>query len=540
MAEVLDHEDNETDLSVIATRLLGVLIRRRWLIASTATVVVLGIIAVSMRLPNRYTSEATILAVQQRVPERYVAPTATTDPTQALEAMVQESLSRPRLLSVIDELGLHPEERKRLKPEELITLVRRDLTIEPLERMLGGRGDVNAFKISFVADSPQLAQQVTKRLTTLFIEQNLKTRADQAVTTTEFLHEQLESAKQQLHEQEQRLRDFKMQFLGELPEQQQSNLGILTNVQSQLDNVMASRNQAQQQRLYLESMVGEYERRGKRTGLVRSEAGEVLPPLQLAENELVQLEKQMKSLLAVYTSSHPDVLRKQKEIERQRAQVQGVRSVKLVAAEPGSGSVEASSDSQQDMLVAQLKSQLRANHLEVENLAQKEQKLRQEIELYQSRLNLTPVREQQLTSIQRDYDLIKAHYGELLKKQQESQLATDLEKRQDGQQFRLADPPNFPTVPSSPKRFKISVMGLFGGVVLGCALAFLIDFKYSPFLTEDHAARKLKLPLTVGIPLVLTTADVRARSSRRIVESCAAIATLLLIAYVEMYVYRCG
>ncbi|HEY9500436.1 MAG TPA: GNVR domain-containing protein, partial [Pyrinomonadaceae bacterium] len=227
-------------------------------------------------------------------------------------------------------------------------------------------------------------------------------------------------------------------------------------------------------------------------------------------------------------------------IERQRAQVQGVRSVKLVAAEPGSGSVEASSDSQQDMLVAQLKSQLRANHLEVENLAQKEQKLRQEIELYQSRLNLTPVREQQLTSIQRDYDLIKAHYGELLKKQQESQLATDLEKRQEGQQFRLADPPNFPTLPSSPKRFKISVMGLFGGVVLGCALAFLIDFKYSPFLTEDHAARKLKLPLTVGIPLVLTTADVRARSSRRIVESCAAIATLLLIAYVEMYVYRCG
>ena len=109
--------------------------------------------------------------------------------SQALEAMIQEVLSRPRLLAMMDEFGLFAEERKRLKPEELLTLIRRDLKIEPIERMLG-RGDVNAFKISFVADNPQRAQLITQRLTTLFIEQNLKARADQATTTTEFLHEQ--------------------------------------------------------------------------------------------------------------------------------------------------------------------------------------------------------------------------------------------------------------------------------------------------------------------------------------------------------------
>src|SRR5204863_392273 len=85
---------------------------------------------------------------------------------------------RSRSIAVIEELGLHPEERKRLKPEELLELVRRDLKVQPLERMLG-RGDVNAFKIAFIADTPQLAQAVTQRLTTLFIEQNLKARADQ-------------------------------------------------------------------------------------------------------------------------------------------------------------------------------------------------------------------------------------------------------------------------------------------------------------------------------------------------------------------------
>ena len=187
-------QELEGDLSETLTKAAGLLIRRRWWIMCTAVFVALGTVAFSLKMPNRFTSEATIFAVQQRVPERYVVPTSTADPSQALEAMVQEVLSRPRLLAIVEELGLHPEERQRLKPEELLELVRRDLKVEPIERTLG-RGDVNAFKIAFVADTPHLAQAVTQRLTTLFIEQNLKTRADQATTTSQFLHEQLEATR---------------------------------------------------------------------------------------------------------------------------------------------------------------------------------------------------------------------------------------------------------------------------------------------------------------------------------------------------------
>jgi succinoglycan biosynthesis transport protein ExoP len=230
---------------------LGIAIRRRWLILGSVFSITLGTVLISFRIPNRFTSEATIFAVQQRVPERYVVPTTNSDPSQALEAMVQEVLSRPRLLGVIHELALYTERKKELEPDELIQLVRKDLTVEPVERMLGS-GSVNAFKVSFIADTPEMARAVTDRLTTLFIQQNLKARADQAATTTEFLHEQLEVARRDLQVKEQHLRDFKMQYLGELPEQQQGNLGILAGVQSQLDNVMASQNQAKQQRLYLE------------------------------------------------------------------------------------------------------------------------------------------------------------------------------------------------------------------------------------------------------------------------------------------------
>ena len=534
----MPEEELESDLSDALKKVIDLLVRRRWWIAGTAIAIALGTIAVSFRLPNRYTSEATIFAVQQRVPERYVVPTATADPSQALEAMVQEVLSRPRLLAVIDEFGLLAEERKRLKPEQLFTLIRRDLKIEPLERMLG-RGDVNAFKISFVADNPQLAQVVTQRLTTLFIEQNLKARADQATTTTEFLHEQLKVARQDLDQQEQRLRDFKMQYLGELPEQQQGNLGILASLQSQLDNVMASRNQAQQQRLYLESLLSEYERRGNRSAPVRSASGEILTPVQAAESDLLRLQAEKKNLLTIYTANHPDVLRKQSEIAAQQVFLENLKSAKP-SVDGNDIARDGSATAEQDIGSAQLRSQLRANKLEIDNLITKEHKLRSDVDLYQNRLNLTPVREQQLTSIQRDYDLLKLHYGELLKKEQESQLATDLEKRQEGQQFRLADPPNLPTMPSSPKRFKISLMGLLGGLVCGCALAFLIDFRHSSFRSEDDAMRQLALPMAIGIPLLLTAAEEKSRSRKRVLEYFAASALLTVVAFAEVYVYRHG
>lgn len=533
-----DIEEPEGDFIQTLDWALDVLIRYRWIVLSAMCAISLGTIAVLFYLPNRYTSEATIFAVQQRVPERYVVPTATSDVPQALEAMVQEVLSRPRLLSVIDELGLYQKQRERLKPEQLIHLMRSNVVVEPIESKLG-RGDVNAFKVSFGANDPRTAQIVTQRLTTLFIEQNLKTRSDQSATTTEFLHEQLKVARQDLDRQEQRLRDFKMRHLGELPEQQQGNLGILGSVQSQLDNVMASRNQAQQQRLYIESLLSEYEQRVKRITPALSSSGEILTPLQVAESDLIRLQAEKKTLLAVYTSSHPDVLRKQSEIVLQRTLLEGLRSAKPLNVEK-QDSPDDSSPSEQNMVVAQLRSQLSANKLEIDNLARKEQKLREDSELYQSRLNLTPVREQELTSIQRDYDLLKLHYGELLKKEQESQLAKDLEKRQEGQQFQLADPPNLPTVPSSPKRVKISLIGLLGGLILGCALAVLMELKNSSFHSEDDATRQLNLPLVVGIPLLLTSTEQKSRSRRRVLEWVAASALLIVVAAAEFYVYRNG
>src|SRR5260370_15269513 len=469
-------EEQEQNLGPRLDRIVPLFIQRRWLILATACTIALTTIVVLFQLPNHYTSEATIVLVQQQVPERYVVPTSTSDLSQALDGMVQEILSRPRLLSIIDEFGLYRKQKPRAAPDELIETIRQDVSIKPINS--SGQREANSFKISFIAQRPELAQAVTTKLTRLFIEQNLKARADQANTTTVFLREQLDIAKTKLLEQEQRLRDFKMQYLGELPEQQQGNLGILAGLQNQLENVQASRNHAQQQRLYLQSLLSEY-RRLNRQGYASSATGNgpVLTPLESAQRELERLKRDRAMLLAVYTLEHPDVLRKNQEIKVQEGLLDALKVAKTPSPGDAPQSGDAGATEEGDAGSAQLRSQLQANTLEIENLTKKEQKVREEVEQYRSRLNATPVREQQLTSMQRDYDMLRQSYGDLLKKEQESQLATNLEKRQEGQQFRLADPPNLPDRPSSPKRLKISVIALAVGILVGCALAFVLEIR---------------------------------------------------------------
>src|SRR6266853_1911721 len=468
----------ESDLNKTVGWLASLVTRRRWWILVGTCVTVLATATILSRLPNRYTSEATLLVVQQRGPERYVIPTANPDTSKALQAVTQEVLSRSRLLGIIDELGLYPKEKDHLAPEELIEQMRKDVGITPVESS-PDRRDVNSFKISFIADDPHLAQKVTGRLTSMLIETNVKTRADQATTTNNFLEEQLVAARGKLAEQEQRLRDFKTQYLGELPEQQQGNLQILSGLQIQLQNTTSGLNRAQQQRLYLESLLGEYQRLTPRHAPVPAP---VLPsvsqtpsPLEAAQKDLDRLQSEKAALLTTSTARHPDVLKIGRAITEQEALVARLKALKIPTTEKPQAPAATPEGTEYDTTIAQLRSQLEAARLEMANLSKDEVQLKASIAQYQNRLNLIPIREQQLSGILREHDQLKKNYEELQNEGRQSQLVTTLEKEQEDQQFRLVDPPSLPTLPSSPKRARISLGGAVAGVFLGFALALLAE-----------------------------------------------------------------
>jgi polysaccharide chain length determinant protein (PEP-CTERM system associated) len=515
-------EEPETDINETVGRLLKIMARHRWWVLLPTVVAVFATLLVLSRIPNRYSSEATLLVVQQQVPQRYVLPTTTTDIREGLQATTQEVLSRTRLLQIIEEFSLYSKERRRLSPEGLLEVMRSDIGIQPIESPSPPK-DVSSFKISFIADNPQLAQGVTSKLTSLFIEQNLVTREHQASTTTNFLQEQLEATRKKLTEAEEQVRSFKMQNLGALPEQQQGNLTILGGLQAQLQSTMSSLSRARERLEYLRSLNG-----------YRA---------QMVESDLDRLKSERATLLVRYTSQYPAVRKANEKISQTEALLRTLRASPVARNEKVQDEAPLTSfGADQDPSIAlQLKSQLESNRLEIENLTKEEKQLKAAVEQYQKRLNQTPVREQQLTGVLRNYDQLKQDYVDLLNKESQSRMAADLEKRQEGQQFRMVDQPSLPTVPSSPDRVKINLVGAGGGVLLGLVLAFLVDSKDHSFRSEKDLGQRFPLPLVVGVPLLFTSTERRVLTWKRTFE-CLGGACLLLAVFAaelyEFYLYR--
>ena len=173
-------------------------------------------------------------------------PNVSADLQDRLQNMTQQILSRSRLLKTIEDFNLYPQLRARVSDDELVERMRKDIQVE-LVQATNRSGELSAFKVAYMSKDSVLAQKVTSRLTSLFIEENLKARQEQSTQTTQFLASQLEEAGRGLAEQEAKVREFKSQYLGQLPEQVQSNVQILAGLQAQLQQETDQLGRAKQQ-----------------------------------------------------------------------------------------------------------------------------------------------------------------------------------------------------------------------------------------------------------------------------------------------------
>jgi polysaccharide chain length determinant protein (PEP-CTERM system associated) len=446
------------------------------------------------------------MAVQQQVSQKYVDPVNTMTTPEIVNSMSREIMSRSRLLGIIDAFGLYPKEKATMKPDQLAERMRKDIDVTPLDVLKGIRGDTTftAFMLSFTADTPRLSQEVASRLTSLFIEESLKTQSNQASGTAKFLSEQLEAAKQKLQQQEQRLSNFKLSNLAELPEQAGANIEVLKELRVQLQTVMGNRGKLQQQRSALDSALS--------VGLAR-------------------LQTDRSQLLTRYTIKNPEVVTKDLQI----AQVQELLS-QLKAGKAGI-SKPPEAQAADDPGVAQWRGQVEVNLVDTENVVKDEARLRSDIAQNQARLRLTPVREQQLAAILREYELYRQDYADLQNKQLRSQLTANLEGQQEGQRFRLVDPPTLPAFPSGPKRMKISLGAVAAGIALGVLLAFLMDMRNRAFHDEKEVKRHFGAPLIVGVPLFRTRREERWRKWRLAFEWLAACAMIVVVVAAEVIVF---
>lgn len=445
--------------------------RRSWYLLIPLFLVWLLVWGAGWVLPSKYRSSTLILVEQPTVPQQFVVPNVGGDLQDRLQSITQQILSRTHLLDIIQRLSLYEKSQERMTPDDLVERMRKDIEIELVRAP--GRDQLTAFNVSFVADDPHVAQQVTSELTNLFINENLTARTKQSESTTEFLGSQLEDARRALAEQEQKVRQFKDQHLGELPGQLQSNLQILSGLQSQLQSEEDALNRAKQQGVYLESLLGQY-RSARKSSATRDSAPMGLPAL---DQELERLRAQLADLSAHYTDRHPDV----RKIKEQIARTEQAKERLTTELSHEEVSPKSENEANETTVVpegireitptTELESQLKVNKLELANRQRAIQELQARVGEYQTRLNRSPAREEELAALTRGYDQSQANYDSLLKKKNDSELATSLERRQQGEHFRMLDSPSLPVKPYFPNRPILCLVGLAAGVVVGCATA---------------------------------------------------------------------
>src|SRR5580698_227389 len=492
-------------------RYLGIARRRHFHFLVPFFVGWLAVWTASWILPPRYKSGTLILVEQPTMPKDYVTPNVNDDLQERLQSITQQILSRTRLLHIIDELHLYAADRARHSPDELVDAMRKDIQIELVQ---DAHNQISAFKVYYSSRDPRVAQQVTSQLTNLFINENLEVRQQQSEDTTKFMEGQLETARQTLAAQEGKIREFKAQHVGELPEQLATNLQILGGLQSQLQGEEDALNTARQQHVYLQSLLNQY-----RTLQGSSKTSDGAPlGLAAVDQELEKLRTQLADMSSHYTDRHPDVRKLKDQIattEKMRAQIIAGMKGKAdggAAAEQVPAPVTAA-DLRDASPMVQLQGQLQANETEITNRERGITALKAKVGDYQARLNQEPVREQQLADLTRGYDQSKANYDELLKKKTESSMATSMELLQQGERFRILDPPSLPLKPDFPDRLKFCGIGLGIGLALGAAVAGAFEMADDRAYSEAEIKGLLPVPVISEIPVIVTTAD--EQSSKR-------------------------
>ncbi len=340
----------------------------------------------------------------------------------------------------------------------------------------------------------------------MFMEENLRLREQQAEGTTEFLSKQLDEAKRKLDEQDGRLASFKERYIGQLPGQEQTNLNILTGLNSQLDAVTQVLSRTQQDKLYMESLLAQ------QVAAWQASREENSP--ETLEKQLANLQSQLVILEARYTADHPDVNKTKNDIAQLKKKIQEASTA--VKEKPAGPQTAKGIEPPQ---IQQLRNQIYMAQQTIQEKAKDQERLQAQIKTYQARVLLSPLVEQQYKEITRDYQTALEFHNSLLTKKTESEMARDLERRQQGEQFRVMDPANLPEKPSFPNRPLFAGGGLAAGLFLALGVVAALEARDKSLRNERDVQYYLQLPTLALVPSVALGNGKQSRFRKRAKKS---------------------
>ncbi len=559
---------------------LNILRRRKGLILSIMSLILATSIAFALGLPATYKSEATILIEQQEVPQDFVRSLVTSFAEQRIQVIKQKILSTRNLMKHIEKYGLYSQERKVQSIDTVVKTMRENIELEMINANVvdptSGRARTAtiAFSVSFIDKSPKIAQTITNELVTLFLNENIKNRAESAIEASAFLATEGDKLRNTIATLEGKLAEFKEKNAKTLPELAPLNLQIMHRLEQEILEVKRVIGELQERKVYLaaelsqqpevideqlanpnyipqrpsqygvnpdsrlELLQTEYTaaiskysaghpdvaRLKREISSLQSQVGSSSSDTIARDNRINDLQLQLSSARERYSADHPDIRR----YERELSTLEHQRTTSTVKIKKRKFVSPYYFRTRQNPAYVQLKAQLEAAGSETISLREKIVLLEAKHEDYTERLSRTPQVEREYKNLVRDYESANAKYKDITAKELEAQLAQSLESERKGERFTLIEPPLLPEEPFKPNRIAIAFLGFIFSLAGGIGAASVAEV-VNDSVRGRHGVLEIlgEAPLAV-VPYIVTAADNRKKMLQRSLFTFGTLATIVI------------
>jgi polysaccharide chain length determinant protein (PEP-CTERM system associated) len=444
----------------------------------------------------KYTSQSTILVEGQKVPENMVQPVVSEDLGARLATLQQQVMSQTNLQPVVERVfpGKNNEEMG-----EIIDNIRLNMTVEAVptdllqlgaKRKSGTQGNSGGFYVNYTASNPREAQQICTELTSLLVNENLKSVQAAAKGTSDVLSKGIEDAKRNLDDLDSKLAAFQRQYVGQLPGDEENNLKILMGLNAQLEANTQTLNRAQQDKAYTESVLAQ------QVATWKTSQSSTNP--DTLQKQLSDLQSELLSLQARYTDDHPDVIKTKADIAEVKKKLAEINKASSDATDTGNEKASAMEPPE----IRQLRMQVHQYGDLIAAATRDQKRYQQEIAVYQGRVSLSPDVEEKYKGLTRDYESALKSYQDLLDKKSKANLTVNMTNQAQGERMALLNPANLPDSPSFPKPWLFAGGGLGAGLALGIGLAMWLELRDQSIRTEADAEAALDLPMLAAVPWV--------------------------------------
>lgn len=500
--------------------------RNRWYALGCAWLFCLIGWFVIYRLPDQYEASARVFVDTQSVLRPLMQGMAVNiNPDAQIGLVTRTLLSRPNLEKIARMTDLDVRAND---PETL------DRLIGGLQSRIGlktNRGDENLYNLTYENRDPRFAKKVVEAVVTVFAENLLGDTRQDTAAAQRFLEKQIKEYETRLVEAEDRLRLFKLKNMGLMPKEGGTYYNRMQQATEELEAIRLEMAQGENRRNSLQQQLGGV--KPTLTGADPFGATTTGPTLPL-DARIQSLEEKVDELLLRYTDKHPDVVIMRQTIADLRKQREQILAQQAASAAGDNESGAGQQGPTDNPVYQQLKMALsmeEANLASLQTKVGEYEKRRREL---QGQVDAVLRVETELTALNRDYELNRSKYNELLARRESARMAGQIEQTDQNVRFRIIDPPRVPSNPSGPNRPLLMSGVLAAGLAAGLALAFLIAQIWPVFDSRRSLMQITNVPVFGSVSAVLPPAVLR--RERLLLVAYASLGGMLLMIYAGLLV----